>query len=192
MSYYRKFIKGFSILAAPLTNLTKCTTAGKSRRKQRQDAKEEWAGDTWREEHQTAFEALKGALLTRPVLALPLATRKWRLATDASKVAMGAVLSQIDEEGLEYPVSFLSRKLLDTETRWDIWELELAAVVWAVETCKHHLRGVKFELITDSKIVAALVKKDVPARRLNLVLRLSSYDFTVTHRLGEETETQTS
>jgi len=61
---------------------------------------------------------------------------------------MGAVLSQLDDQGKEHPVSFLSRKLLDTETRWDIWELELAAVVWAVELCKHYLRGVHFELIT--------------------------------------------
>src|SRR6185436_4749613 len=58
--------------------------------------------------------------------------------------------------------------------------------VWAVELCKHDLRGVHFELITDSTVVAALLKKDAPAKRMNLILRLSEYDFSVVHRKSEE------
>jgi hypothetical protein len=186
MSYYRRFIKDFSFIAAPLTSLTKYKTEGKSSRQQKLDAKSNWGDGTWTEAHQTSFEALKGALLSRPVLTFPSKGRRWRLATDASKIAMGAVLSQLDDQAKEHPVSFLSRKLLDTETRWDIWELELAAVVWAVELCKHYLRVVHFELITDSTVVAALLKKDAPAKRMNLILRLSEYDFSVVHRKSEE------
>ena len=98
---------------------------------------------------------------------------------------MGAVLSQINEQGEEHPVGYYSRKLLPTEKKWDIWELELAAVVWATTACRNYLRSVQFELITDSKVVAALIKKEVPTRRENLVVRLFEYNFTVTHRKGE-------
>ena len=47
------------------------------------------------------------------------------------------------------------------------------------------MRGVHFELITDSKVVAAIIKKDVPTRRQNLLVRLFEFDFTATHRKGE-------
>ena len=43
---------------------------------------------------------------------------------------MGAVLSQYDDDIIEYPIGYYSRKLIDSETRWSIWELELGAVVW--------------------------------------------------------------
>ena len=61
-------------------------------------------------------------------------------------------------------------------------ELELAAVVWATTVCRNYLRGVHFELVTDSKVVAALIKKEVPKRRENLLVRLFEFDFSVTHR----------
>ena len=140
----------------------------------------------WTEVHEKAFETLKGALLTRPVLVLPNPAHKWRLATDASNVAMGAVLSQINDKGEEHPIGYYSRKVAGPQTRWSIWELELAAAVWAMTTvCRHYLRGVPFELVTDSKVVAALIKKEVPKRRENLLVRLFEFEFTVTHRKGE-------
>ena len=51
--------------------------------------------------------------------------------------------------------------------------------------CRQYLRGIHFELITDSKVVAAIIKKDVPTRRQNLLVLLFEFDFTVTHRKGE-------
>ena len=61
-----------------------------------------------------------GAMLFAPILALPRPNLKWRLATDASNIALGAVLSQIDEKGDEHPIGYYSRKLLPNETKWDI------------------------------------------------------------------------
>ena len=138
-------------------------------------------GGIWTNVHQQAFETLKGALLQRPVLVLPNPKHKWRLATDASNVAMGAVLSQINDEGEEHPIGYYSKKLSPAETRWSIWELELAAMVWATTVCRHYLRGVHFELVTDSKVVAALIKKDIPRLRENLLVRLVEFDFTMVH-----------
>ena len=122
MSYYRRYIKNFSHIAAPLTELTGQTRSGKSKRAIKMEANTPWPEEQWTDEQDDAFEMLKGALLTRPVLNLPIANRKWRLATDASKLAMGAVLSQIDEEGEEHPIAYYSRKLQGAEVRWDIWE----------------------------------------------------------------------
>jgi hypothetical protein len=99
---------------------------------------------------------------------------------------MGAVLSQVDELGEEHPIAYLSRKLLPNEAKWDIWELELAAVVWATAACKHYLAGTPCELVTDSRIVSTLINKDVPNRRANWVIRLTEFDLLVTHRKGEE------
>ena len=87
--------------------------AGQSQRTLKNEAKTAWNEGVWTEEHQRAFETLKGALLCRPVLALPRKDRHWRLATDASNVAMGAVLSQHDDDNVEHPVGYYSRKLID-------------------------------------------------------------------------------
>ena len=186
MSYYRKFIKDFASIAAPLNELTKQSRLNKTARQLKIEANTTWEKDQWNAAHDEASETLKGALLCRPVLVLPNKNHTWRLATDASNVAMGAVLSQINEKGEEHPIGYYSRKLTPAETKWSIWELELAAVVWATTVvCRNYLRGTHFELVTDSKVVVALIKKEGPKRRENLLVRLFEYDFTVTHRKGE-------
>jgi len=58
-------------------------------------------------------------------------------------------------------------------------------MVWATTLCRHYLRGDRFELITDSKVVAMLLKKEVPTRRENLVVRLAEFDFDIIHRKAE-------
>ena len=115
--------------------LTKQERSGQSQRTLKKEAKTTWSEGVWTE-HRKVFETLKGALLCRPVLVLPRKDRHWRLATDASIVAMGAVLSQYDDDNIEHPIGYDSRKLIDTEPRWSIWELELGAVVWASALCK--------------------------------------------------------
>ena len=119
------------------------------------------------------------------MLTLPNPNHKWRLATDASNTALGAVLSQVNDQNEEHLIGYLSHKISGSQRKWSIWELELVAVVWATTVCRNYLRGVHFELVTDSKVVAALIKKEVPKRRENLLVRLFEFDFSVTHRKGE-------
>ena len=59
-------------------------------------------------------------------------------------------------------------------------------IVWETTACRHHLVGNRFELITDSAVVAALASKDVPNRRKNWLVRLSQFDFFVTLKKGEQ------
>ena len=122
MSYYRKFIKDFASIAAPLTDLTRQGRLHKSKRKLKEESNKPWNDDHWTEEHQRAFETLKGALLSRPVLSLPNPQHKWRLATDASNLALGAVLSQIGEKGEEHPVAY-SHKISDPQKKWTLGSL---------------------------------------------------------------------
>ena len=118
-SYYRRFIKDFAAIAAPLHALTKQERSGHSQRTLKKEAKTTWSEGVWTGEHQKAFETLKGALLCRPVLVLPRKDRHWRY----------------DDDNIEHPIGYYSRKLIDSETRWSIWELELGAVVWASTLC---------------------------------------------------------
>ena len=130
--YYRKFIQGFSAIASPLNHLTK------------DEVKFEWKA-----EQQTAFEALKEAVKNGPVLALPDPNLPFVVHTDASGFAVGAVLSQKQEDGQIRPIAFLSKKMLDAETRYPVHEQELLAIVHALKSWRHYLHGRKFTVFTD-------------------------------------------
>jgi hypothetical protein len=101
------------------------TWGGPQSRKQRMRIV--WDGTRWTKEHEQAFRTLKGALITAPVLAMPNGEGKFVLACDASDVAWGAVLSQLDSEGMERPIAYYSKKLLPSEQKWDSWEREASA-----------------------------------------------------------------
>jgi hypothetical protein len=92
-SYYRRFIDGFAELASPLTNLTKKSVRF-----------------SWSEDCGIAFEELKVRLVSAPVLGMPNDNDKFVLDTDASDVAIGAVLSQI-QDGKERVIAYASRRL---------------------------------------------------------------------------------
>ncbi|CAL1353302.1 unnamed protein product [Linum trigynum] len=115
-NYYRRFIKGYSKIAAPLTDLLKKDKA--------------W---DWLERCQEAFEALKAAVMKGPVLVLPNPTLAYKVQTDASDFAIAGVLMQ---DG--HPIAFESRKPSETERRYTVQEKEMTAVDegWA-----HHDQG---------------------------------------------------
>ena len=106
-SYYRRFVRGFSELAKPLTQMTKQGV--------------EW---DWSEAQHRAFNRLKLALTTAPVLRLPDFDRQFVVTTDASDAAVGAILEQDFGNGLQ-PVAFASRKLNGAEIRYSAYEREL-------------------------------------------------------------------
>src|SRR5690606_29619087 len=93
--YYRRFVEGFSRIAAPLHDLQHPSDSKPFR---------------WEAEHQTAFDQLKAALLGAPVLMLPDPDRQYVVNTDASDFAVGAVLQQDFGHGLQ-PVAYCSHKL---------------------------------------------------------------------------------
>ena len=92
--YYRKFCKNFSGIAEPLTNLLKKSTKFK-----------------WNDKCQDAFDRLKAILKSAPVLLGPDFDKCFKLAVDASDVGIGAVLLQEDNNGIDHPVCYFSKKI---------------------------------------------------------------------------------
>ena len=127
-NYYRKFIKGYSKKVSPLTDLLK--------------KDKQWC---WSEDCAEAFEKLKVAVSSEPVLRLPDFELPFEVHTDASDRALGGVLVQ---EG--HPVAFESMKLKDTEQRYSAHEKEMAAVVHCQDVWRHYLLGTRFTVVTDN------------------------------------------
>jgi len=131
--YYRKFIKDFSRISSPLSELTK------------ESVKFSWGPD-----QQKAFRRLKRAMQEGPVLALPDPNLPFVVHTDASGFATGAVLQQDQGKGLQ-PIAFMSKKMLDAETRYPVHEQELLAIINSLSNWRHYLSGRKFTVKTDHK-----------------------------------------
>src|SRR5204863_5738632 len=93
-SYYRKFVKDFSKIAAPLTSLLKKDTPF-----------------NWTDKQQTALDRLKECLIKAPILQYPDFEKPFILYTDASGIGLGAVLSQKDDENRERVIAYASRSL---------------------------------------------------------------------------------
>ena len=128
-SYYRRFVEGFSKIAVPLTELTR-----KSMR------------FSWSDRCEASFQELKQRLITAPVLSLPRENDKFVVYCDASKMGLGCVLMQ---EGRV--IAYASRQLKEYEQRYPTHDLELAAVVFALNIWRHYLYGEKCEIYTDHK-----------------------------------------
>lgn len=150
--YYRKFVHGFAKLAAPLTELTKQAPAGVS------------FASRWGAAEQTAFEQLKAALSSPPVLCFPDFSKPFALYTDSSEFAYGATLLQDQGKG-EQPVCFFSHKLNAAERNYGAGELELLAVVRALREFRPYLEGSEFAVLTDHQNLRYVHTQVPPSKR---------------------------
>jgi hypothetical protein len=122
-NFYRRFIKNYSTIAAPLTAITKGT------------------GFQWNEAEQTAFDSLKHAFTQAGLLANYEPDKQLILETDASDFAIGAVLSHELEDGKLAPICFYSRKMHDAELNYPIHDKEMMAVIAAFKQWRQYLEG---------------------------------------------------
>ena len=167
-SYYRKFLPDFAEVALPLTKLTRKN--GKF---------------VWTEGCQKAFELLKHGLATAPILAFPSPMRQFIVHTDASAYAVGAVLSQEDDNGTERVIQYLSHKLTDVQSRWSASERECYAIVYALNKFRHYLLGTRFILYTDHKPLSSLFVSSMKNARIQRwSAMLSEYDMDIRHKAG--------
>ena len=107
-SYYRRFVPGFSSIARPLHELT------------HKDAHLKWS-----EQCQKAFTLLKEKLTSAPVLVYPSFNKPFTLETDASISGLGAVLSQVQDDGKLHPIVYASRSLSPAEQNYSVTELRV-------------------------------------------------------------------
>ena len=166
-SYYRRWIKDFATIAAPLHRL------------QRKD--EEWK---WTPACQGAFESLRDALCEAPVLSFPRKEGRFILDTDASKDGLGGTLSQI-QDGEEKPVGHASKALSRAQRNYCTTHRELLGVVTMVQYYKHYLMGNKFTVRTDHGSLRWLMNFKEPEGMLARWLTvLNNYDYEIEHRAG--------
>ena len=165
--YYRRFVRDFGTVAAPLHRLT--------------DKNAKWI---WTEEHQRAFETLKTALTTTPILRFPVPDAPYILNTDASLTGIGAVLSQLID-GQEKVLGYASCTLNKAEQNYCVTRRELLAVVRFVKYFRPYLYGRRFTVRSDHSSLQWLLNFKEPEGQVARWLEsLSEYDFKVEHRPG--------
>jgi hypothetical protein len=171
-NFYRRFIRGFSPICRPLNDLLKKGTT--------------WE---WLDTHNAAFEALKTAFITAPVLAMFDYDRKTVLETDASDWASGGVLSQIDDEGVLRPVAYFSAKHSAAECNYEIYDKELLAIVKCLEEWRPELQGTQepFDVLTDHKNLEYFTTtKALNQRQVRWSEFLTGFNFKITYRPGSK------
>ena len=140
----------------------------------------------WSEKCDHAFRQLKELLCNAPLLSTPDFDRSFVLQTDASERGVGAVLSQCDDEGMEHPVAYFSKKLLPREERYSTVEKECLAIRLGIQAFKVYLLGRQFEIQTDHRALVWLDRlKEHNARLTRWSLALQPYQFVVIHRPGQ-------
>ncbi|KAG1953646.1 retrotransposable element [Pimephales promelas] len=171
-NFYRRFIRNFSLIAAPLTALTKRHSHRIS----------------WNPEAQQAFHDLKTRFTTAPILHHPDPERQFIVEVDASNTGVGAILSQRQGDPAKmYPCAFFSRKLSPAERNYDVGNRELLAMKLALEEWHHWLEGAAepFIILTDHKNLEYLRSaKRLNPRQARWALFFNRFNFTVTYRPG--------
>ena len=168
--YYRKFIPQYASISAPLSDLVRKNRPNKV---------------VWSPVCEEAFLSLKQLLCTDPVLRSPDFTKEFIVQTDASERGVGAVLSQLDDEGLDHPISYFSRKLLPREEHYATVEKECLAIKLAVQTFRVYLLGRPFTIQTDHRALEWLERlKENNSRLTRWSLALQPFDYRVEYRRG--------
>lgn len=173
-NFYRRFVRDFSAIAQPLTSLTQTAV------------KRKWH---WGGREEAAFHELKRRLTEAPILAHPDPMRQWTVQTDASGYAIGAVLSQQQDDGTVRPVAYWSAKLKPAEIRYSATERELMAIVKATQHWRAYLHGSPhpIQLRSDHKPLIYLNGKAELGMRLSRWMeQLSDLTFEIGYVKGKD------
>ena len=176
-SYYRKFIKRFTKIAAPLYMLF------------RKDIPFEWGPA-----QQKAFEKIREALSTAPILAYPdtqgafNGTKPFKIYTDACKDGLGAHLTQVGDDKREYTIRYEAKGTDNATKKAAPIDLELAAVAFALEKFRQYILGTKFILYTDHQPLVKMIETKEfhnGARGRKLAKILEFTEMTILYKPGK-------
>lgn len=171
-NFYRRFIRDFSKVILPLVQLTQ------------KDVKFEWTGT-----HQSAFDRLKAAFTSAPVLAPFDWTKEVILETDASDYVSAGVLSQYGEDGILRPIAFFSKKHSATECNYEIYDKELLAIIRCFEEWRPELEGseLPIRILTDHRNLEYFTTtKLLNRRQARWSEFLSRFNFRIQYRPGKQ------
>jgi hypothetical protein len=162
--FYRKFVKNYSLLAAPLTALLK------------KDSFE------WNQVANEAFEQLKAAMSAAPVLALPNFADRFILETDASGAGMGAVLIQAN-----HPICYYSKQFCPRLLAASTYVRELCAITSAVKKWRTYLLGGTFTIHTDQRSLRELMTQVIQTPEQQFYLaKLLGYSYEIVYKPGAQ------
>ena len=147
-SYYRKYVPNFSKIAKPLNALT------------RKHAKFNWTAEA-----QSAFDTLKQSLLEAPVLAFPDISKPFKLYTDASQYALGAVLMQ-EQDGENRAIQYISHQFSEQKLKWPTIEREAFAIIYSLEKLRPIVIGTDITVYTDHKPLKHLFTSEMKNPRI--------------------------
>lgn len=171
VNFYHRFVPGIAAILSPLYEVLK----GKPKTL------------VWGPPQDDAFLAAKDALASASLLTFPAPNGVLRLTTDASNIAVGAVLEQI-AEGRPNPIAFFSRKLSKSESKYSTFDRELLAVYLAVRHFKHFLEGISFTILTDHMpLVHAFCNQTDPcsSRQQRHLSAIAEFNCTFKHVSGK-------
>lgn len=163
VGWYRRFIKNFASVSAALTDTLK--------------KNEKFVMNP---EAREAFDNLKYALTTAPILIHPDFRKQFFIQCDASDVGIDAVLLQKGLEGDETPIAFYSQKLNSCQRNYSVTEKECLATVTAIKRFRPYVEMMKFTVITDHASLKWLMSlKDLSGRLARWSLQLQAFDFDI-------------
>lgn len=169
LNFFRHLIKDYATKVKPLIALTK------------QNVKFKWTEDT-----EKAFQELQREMVNKPTLYRADMNKKFYLISDASSIAIGAVLSQKNDKDQLIPIEYYSRTLSETESRYPSWKTELYAVFKSVTHFRDYLFGTKFVLYTDAAILKGSIDLSMQSPCvIRWILQLQSFDMEIQHIAGK-------
>ncbi|XP_058741863.1 uncharacterized protein LOC131614269 [Vicia villosa] len=164
--FYRRFVKNYATLAAPLTDLLRSTKF------------------QWSTEASLAFTSLKHKMTDMPVLALPNFKKTFIVETDASGVSIGAVLSQ---DG--HPIAFFSKKMCPRMQAASVYVREMYAVTEAVKKWRQYLIGQHFHIHTDQKSLRNLLLQKIQTpEQQKWTSKLQGFNFAIFYKPGRSNQ----
>lgn len=162
--YYRRFVRNYAAIAAPLSDLLKKSAF------------------SWSTDSQQPFEELKQVMVSLPILALPNFLQEFEVTTDASGTAIGAVLSQ----GAQ-PLAFFSKKLCPQMQAASAYDREMLAITEAVKKWRQYLLGRHFRIFTDHMSLKNLLSQTIQTlAQQKWLTKLLGYDFEILYKPGKE------
>jgi len=163
-SFYRRFVKDFSTIVAPLNAIVKKDVVFK-----------------WGLEHEKGYETLKYKLTKAPILALPNFTKTFKIECDASNIGIGVILLQ---EG--HPIAYFNEKLKVSHLNYSTYDKELYALVRPLQNWQHYLFPKEFVIHSDHESLKYLKgQSKLNKRHAKWVEFIEQFSYVIKHKQGK-------
>uniref|UniRef100_A0A2N9HPH6 Integrase catalytic domain-containing protein n=1 Tax=Fagus sylvatica TaxID=28930 RepID=A0A2N9HPH6_FAGSY len=163
LSYIRRFIPGLAAVTSAFAPLLK-----------------KGAPFHWSIECQEAFEKVQDIMTKLPIVCAPILGKPLQLYLASNSQAIGALIAQENDNGIEQPIYYVSQTLKDAESRYSGAERSCLALIYASQRLRHYFLAHKVQLMTKSHPIRSLLQQPVLSGRLaQWLLQLSQYEIIV-------------